>query len=66
MTTKLEDSTTAPKTYQAILNRLLYNKKIPAVPHLFVDGSFTSDNCKKANFSMTFLLLYAYMHNYKK
>ena len=31
MTTKLEHSNTAPKTFWATLNRLLYNKKIPAI-----------------------------------
>ena len=49
MTTKLEDSNTAPKTYWAILNSLLYNKKIPAIPPLLVDGSFISDYREKAN-----------------
>ena len=49
MITKLEYSNAAPKTYWAILNRLLYNKKIPAIPPLFVYGSFISDYCKKAN-----------------
>ena len=49
MTTKLEHSNIASKTYWAILNRLLYNQKIPAIPLLFVDGSFISDYCKKAN-----------------
>ena len=57
MTTKLEDSITAPKTYWAILNGLLYSKKIPAVPPLFVEGSFISDYCKNAslfnNFSVS-------------
>ena len=33
MTSKLEDSYTAPKTYWILLNRLLYNKKIPEIPH---------------------------------
>ena len=47
MTTKLED--TAPKTYWAILNRLLFNKRIPPIPPLLVDGSFVSDYCEKAN-----------------
>ena len=56
MTTKLEHSTTAPKTYWAILNRLLYNKKIPATPPLFVDGSFISDYCKKANLFNNFFV----------
>ena len=49
MTTKLEHSNAAPKTYWAILNRLLYNKKIPAIPPLFVDCSFISGYYKKAN-----------------
>ena len=40
MNTKLEYCNAAPKTYWAILNRLLYKKKIPAIPPLFVDGSF--------------------------
>ena len=48
MATKLEYSNAVPKTYWAILNRLLYNKKIPAIPPLFVDGSFISDCCKKS------------------
>ena len=49
MTTKLEDYNTAPKTYWAILNRLLYNKKIPTIPPLLVDGRFISDYREKAN-----------------
>ena len=56
MTTKLEYSNAAPKTYWAILNRLLYNKKIPAIPPLFVDGSFISDYCKKANLFNNFFV----------
>ena len=43
MTTKLEDSNTAQKTYLTILNRLLYKKKIPAIPPLLVDGSVNPD-----------------------
>ena len=61
MTTKLEYSNTAPKTYWAILNRLLYNKKVPALRTLFVDGSFISDCCKKHIFLITFLFLYAHL-----
>ena len=38
MITKLEDSNTAPKTYWAILNRLVFSKKIFAIPSLPVDG----------------------------
>ena len=49
MTIKLEHSNTAPKTDWTILNRLLYNKTVPTIPHLFVDSSFISDYCKKAN-----------------
>ena len=43
MATKLEHSNAFPKTYWATLNRLLYNKKIPAIPPLLADGSFISD-----------------------
>ena len=49
MIRKLEDSNTAPKTYWTILNRLLYNKKIPNIPPLFVNGNFVSDFNSKAN-----------------
>ena len=49
MTTKHENSNTAPKTCWPILNRLHFNKKIPAIPPLFLDGSFISGYCKKAN-----------------
>ena len=49
MTKKLADSNTSPKTYWSILNRLLYNKKIPTIPPLLVDGKLVSDFCKKAN-----------------
>ena len=43
MTAKFEDSNTVAKTYWTILNRLLSNEKIPAIPPLLVDGSFISD-----------------------
>ena len=56
MTTKLEYSNAAPKIYWAILNRLLYNKKIPAILPLFVDGSFISDYCKTANLFFCFCM----------
>ena len=49
MSKKIEDSHTAPKAYWTILNRLIYNKKIPAIPPLFVDGNFISDFCAKTN-----------------
>ena len=45
MTTKVEHSNTAPETYWSILNRLLYSKKNPAIPPLFVDGSFFVSIC---------------------
>ena len=49
MTSKLADSHTAPKPCWALLNRLLYNKKIPAIPPLLVDRKFVSDFYEKAN-----------------
>ena len=49
MISKLENSNTAPKTYWSILNRFLYNEKIPAIPPLLVDGNFISDFSEKAN-----------------
>ena len=49
MTSKLEDPTAPSKSYWSILNRFLYNKKIPAIPPLFVDDNFSSDFCEKAN-----------------
>ena len=49
MISKLEDSNATSKTYWSILNHFLYNKKIPAIPPLFVDGNFISDFREKAN-----------------
>ena len=49
MSKKLEDSHTAPKAYCTMLNCLIYNKKIPAIMPLFVDGNFISDFYAKAN-----------------
>ena len=46
---KLGDAFSAPKIYWTIINHLLYNKKIPAIPPLLVDGNFVSDFNKKAN-----------------
>ena len=54
MTSKLEDSNTAPKTYWLKLNPFLSNKKIPAIPPLLVDGKFILDFCEKANLSNNF------------
>ena len=50
MTSKLTDSHTATKIYWALLNRLLYNKKIAAIPPLLVDGKFLSDFIIKQTF----------------
>ena len=49
MTSKLVDSHTAPKTYWTLLNRFLYNKKIPSIPLLLVDGKIVSDFYEKSN-----------------
>ena len=46
---KLEDSHTAPEAYCTILNNLIFNKKILAIPPLFVDGNFILDFCGKSN-----------------
>ena len=58
MTSKLAYSHTAPKTYWTLLNRLLYNKKIPAIPPLLVDGKFVCDFYEKSTFLMIFLHQY--------
>ena len=49
ITKKIADSDTASKTYWTILNRFFYNKRIPAIPRLLVDGEFVSDFCEKAS-----------------
>ena len=62
MTKKLADSNTSPKTYWTILNRLLYNRKLPTIPPLLVDSKLVSDFRKKANiFNNLFLSLYAHL-----
>ena len=43
MTKKLADSNTSPKTYETILSRLLYIKKLPIIPPLLVDDKLVSD-----------------------
>ena len=48
MTKNLADSNISSKSYWTILNRLLYNKKLPTIPPLLVDGKMVSDLCKKA------------------
>ena len=59
MTSKLADSHTAPKTYWILINRLLYNKKMPAIVPLLVDGTFVSDFYEKSNIFNNFLHQYA-------
>ena len=56
MTSKLVHSHTAPKTCSVLLNRLLYNKKIPGIPPLLVDGKFVSDCFEKGNFFNNFFV----------
>ena len=63
MTDKLQNPSTASKTYWAILSCLLYNKKIPAIPPLLADGKFVSDFCEKANLFNNFF--HQYVHQYK-
>ena len=49
MTKKLAHSNPSSKSYWTVLNRLLYNKKLPTIPPLLVDDKMVSDFCKKAN-----------------
>ena len=63
MTNTLNDPKVAPKTYWSILNRFLYNNKIPAIPPLFVNGKFVSDFCIKANLFNDFLCFNMYPIN---
>ena len=52
MSKKLENFHTAPNAHWTILNRLINNKKNPAIPPPFVDGIFFSDFCQnKKNFN---------------
>ena len=46
MTSKLEDSNTASKTYWSILNCFLDNKMILAITHLLVDSNFVLALCE--------------------
>ena len=63
MSNKFEDSNAASKRYWVILNRLLYNKTIPAITSLLRDGSFISDYRKDENILICFCF---YMHNHRK
>ena len=49
MSKKLADSNSSRRTYWNILNRLLYNKKLPTIPPLLVGVMLVSDFRKKAN-----------------
>ena len=60
MTSKLVDSHTAPKTYWTLLNRFLYNKKIPSIPLLLVDGKIVSDFYEKSNIFNIFFCITMY------
>ena len=60
MTNKLNGPRATPKTYWSILNSFLYNKKIRAIPPLFVNGKFVSDFCIKSNLFNDFLLQYVH------
>ena len=62
-TNTLNDPQVAPKTYWSILNRSLYNNKIPAIPPLFVNGKFVSHFCIKANLFNDFLCFNMYPIN---
>ena len=58
MTSKLADSHTAPKTYWTLLNRLLYNKKIPAIPPLLVAETLFLISMRNQSFLIIFLHQY--------
>ena len=45
---KPKNSLTARKTYWEILNRLVSDKKVPAIPSLLFDGEITSNFYQKA------------------
>ena len=47
LSVKLEDPSTAPKTYWSILNRFLSNKKLPIIPPILVDDRVVSNFAEK-------------------
>ena len=62
MTKKLVDSSTSPKTYWTILNRLLYSKKKSQQYHLSSSMvSWFQIFVKKQTLLITFLTLYAHL-----
>ena len=48
LSAKLEDPSTAPKTYWSILNRFLSNMKIPKIPPILVNDKVVSNSDEKA------------------
>ena len=52
---KLNDSSTAPKSYLSILNWLLNNNKIPGIPPIFQEGKVISDFKKTVNLFNSFV-----------
>ena len=46
---KLNDTSTSPKVYWSILNRLMNKIKIPAIPPLLINGNLETDFQTKAN-----------------
>ena len=53
---RLNDPTTAPKTYWYILKRFLNKIKIPTIPPLLLDGNFVTDFKKKSGILNAFFL----------
>ena len=49
MSNKLNDPLGTPKTYWSILNRLLNNRKIHAIPFLLVNGDIITNLSEKAD-----------------
>ena len=47
LSAKLEDPSTAPRTYWSILNGFLSNKKIPIIPPILVDDRVVSNFAKR-------------------
>ena len=47
MSEKLDNSKSVPKTYWAIINKLLSNKKIPIIPPILVNSELVADLNKK-------------------
>ena len=61
ITKKRTDSNTSPKTCWTILNHLLYNKTLPTIPPLLVDGKLFQTFVERQTFLITFLPLYVHL-----